>query len=881
MLRRDDGIDFADLAIGRPGQGGRREAKWLVSTKCGPRTLRFHEGLGISQTRPTAGAARIQTRQDDEIALLHKIFDAALDELTIVRFSDGVILYVNDEFLKRGYTRAEVLGKTIVELGLWTSKHDHRRLLVKLREQGFLRNQEVEAKMRDGRVVPCLLSSTLVDLNGEQCVFSVAREITELKSIQDNLGATVAKLTETERQLKAEIERRDQLEARMRMSEEKLRKIIEASPESIAINSMVDGRYIETNAQFRTIGYSDEEVAAKPSGELGVWARPDQFRDFVRRLRAKSLVRNMEADFRTKDGAVHPCLISGAVIDLDGEPCVVSFTSDISRLKRAEQEMIDSREAALAASRAKSLFLSSMSHEIRTPMNAILGMADLLAESDLAPEQRRYVETMISNGDSLLGLINDILDLAKVESGKLQLEQSDFELAELVECAAETLAVRAAEKGLELVTHVLPDVPRRLIGDPLRLRQIFINLLGNAIKFTECGEIVLTVERAGMRSRAATTAASCRCVSRCAIPESGSPQTSWGRSSRVSARPIRRPLASTAAAGWGSRSWSAWWSLWAARLRSRANSARAVRSTSPPRLECSTARRREVEPRADLASLRILIVDDNATNRLILKEMLASRGVVVGAASGGEAALAEVERARVEGVPYELVLLDCRMPLMDGFQVAERLKQRYGPMHPIVLMLTSDDMSPNLSRAREVGINSYVVKPVKRLDLFRAIASAVGNKTAETQSAPHSAPAVSPPGENRRLRILLAEDSPDNRLLIEAYLKKLPYQLDTAENGQVAVEKFIRQHYDLVLMDVRMPVMDGYTAVRIIRDWERARGRQSTPIVALTASALEEDIRNSLEAGCTTHVGKPVRKSLLLATIRELTDLSTSDNSHG
>jgi len=841
----------------------------------------IREGLSISQTRLTAGAARIQTRQDDEIALLHKIFDAALDELTIVRFSDGVILYVNDEFLKRGYTRAEVLGKTIVELGLWSSKHDHRRLLVKLREQGFLRNQEVEAKMRDGRVVPCLLSSTMVDLNGEQCVFSVAREITELKSIQDNLGATVAKLTETERQLKAEIERRDQLEARMRMTEEKLRKIIEASPESIAINSMVDGRYIETNAQFRTIGYSDEEVAAKPSGELGVWARPDQFRDFVRRLRAKSLVRNMEADFRTKDGALHPCLISGAVIDLEGEPCVVSFTSDISRLKRAEQEIIDSREAALAASRAKSQFLSSMSHEIRTPMNAILGMADLLAESDLTLEQRRYVETMISNGDSLLGLINDILDLAKVESGKLQLEQSDFELAELVECAAETLAVRAAEKGLELVTHVLPDVPRRLIGDPLRLRQIFINLLGNAIKFTECGEIVLTVEKAGsaqpggddrslvpLRFSVRDTGVGIAADKLGTIFESFS-QADSSTTRKYGGSGLGLAIVVRLVELMGG----------AIEVESELGTGSTFHFTASFGMLDSP--QSEVEPRADLASLRILIVDDNATNRLILREMLASRGVVVGAASGGEAALAEVERARVEGVPYELVLLDCRMPLMDGFQVAERLKQRYGPTHPIVLMLTSDDMSPNLSRAREVGINSYVVKPVKRLDLFRAIASAVGNKTAETQSASRSAPVVSPPGENRRLRILLAEDSPDNRLLIEAYLKKLPYQLDTAENGQVAVEKFIRQHYDLVLMDVRMPVMDGYTAVRIIRDWERARGRQSTPIVALTASALEEDIRNSLEAGCTTHVGKPVRKSLLLATISELTDVSTSDNSHG
>jgi PAS domain S-box-containing protein len=846
------------------------------------RNTSIAEGPGNSLTLAAAGAARLQTPRDDEIALLHKIFDAALDELTIVRLSDGVVVYVNDEFLKRGYTREEVLGKTVVELGLWSSKQDHRRLLVELRAQGFLRNQEVEAKMRDGRVVPCLLSSTIVDLNGEQCVLSVAREITELKSVQDNLGATVAKLTETERQLKAEIERRDQLEARMRASEEKLRKIIEASPESISINSMVDGRYIETNAQFRTTGYSNEEVAAKPAGELGVWARHDQFRDYVRRLRAKSLVRNLEADFRTKDGGIRPCLISGAVIDLDGEPCVVSFTSDISRLKRAEQEIIDSREAALAASHAKSQFLSSMSHEIRTPMNAILGMADLLGESDLTLEQRRYVETMISNGNSLLGLINDILDLAKVESGKLQLEESDFDLTELVECAAETLAVRAAEKGLELATHVLPDVPCRLVGDPLRLRQIFINLLGNAIKFTERGEIVLRVERAEnappgggddrspvpLRFSVRDTGVGIAADKLGTIFESFS-QADSSTTRKYGGSGLGLAIVVRLAELMGG----------AIEVESEPGRGSTFRFTASFGMPDSP--QTEVEPRADLANLRMLIVDDNATNRLILREMLAVRDVVVGEASGGEAALAEVERARVEGFPYQLVLLDCRMPVMDGFQVAERLMQRYGPAHPIVLMLTSDDASPNPSRARAVGINSYVVKPVKRLELFKVIASALGNvKAAETQSASHSAAAISQPAENRRLRILLAEDSPDNRLLIEAYLKKLPYQLDTAENGQVAVEKFMRQHYDLVLMDVRMPVMDGYTAVRRIRDWERERGRPSTPIVALTASALEDDIRNSLEAGCTTHVGKPVRKSRLLETIRELTDLSTPDRTH-
>ena len=254
-----------------------------------------------------------------------------------------------------------------------------------------------------------------------------------------------------------------------------------------------DGRIVYLNDEFLRRGYSRAELLGRSISELRMWNEAE-LGDFMKTLSEKGMVRNVEAGIRMKDGSVVPHLISAVAVELDGELCVLSVDRDIAEIKQTERELIAAREAALAASRAKSEFLSNMSHEIRTPMNAILGMGDLLAETSLSVEQRRYVATMSSNGSALLDLINDILDLAKVESGMLRLETTAFDLREVVERLIETLGVRAHEKKLELAARVMPDVPLSLAGDPLRLRQVLINLLGNAIKFTERGEVVLTVE---------------------------------------------------------------------------------------------------------------------------------------------------------------------------------------------------------------------------------------------------------------------------------------------------------------------------------------------------------------------------------------------------
>jgi PAS domain S-box-containing protein len=808
--------------------------------------------------------------------MLRKALDANLDAVEIIRLSDDRYIYVNEAFLKRGHTREDVIGKSASEGNLRGNDGRPEEFLTTLRTQGFVRNMEVGIRMSDGSVAPHLVSSVVVDLAGEPCAISIARDVTELKRVQTNLMATVAELSATQQRLKAEIAERDRTmaereraEARLRESETKLRKIFEACPDTICINRMSDGRYLECNKEFFSTGYSREEITANSSESLGLWVNGDEFRKLSEQLRDQGIARNLEADFQLKDGSVRSCLISGAVVELDGEPCAVTFTSDITRLKRTERELIAARETALGASRAKSEFLSSMSHEIRTPMNAILGMADLLAETALATDQQRYVNTMISNSNALLDLINGILDLAKVESGKLHLEESEFDLDDLIGRAMETLSVRAHEKRLELTTRLMPSVPPRLVGDALRLRQVLINLVGNAIKFTQHGEVALTIESVGNAGGQQLLRFSVRDTGIGIAPAKvdtifqSFTQADSSVTRKYGGSGLGLAIARRLVELMGGTIW----------VESELGGGSTFHFTA--RLGICVEVDNMSKQLPDLSGMRVLIVDDNATNRLILNELLLSQGAETHETGGGSEAIAEFARAGDSGRPYGLVLLDCRMPEMDGFEVAERLRAHPADHRPIILMLTSDHLSPQRARLAECGIDSLVVKPVRRAELLQAISTAMaGQELAEEPvNAAENGASVAP---ERALNILFAEDSPDNRLLVQAYLQNLPYHLDVAENGQIALDKFTRGKYDVVLMDVQMPVMDGHTAVRKIRRWEKENRVTPTPIVALTASALSEDIRDSIDAGCTTHLSKPIKKARLLAAIHEFAGPETA-----
>ncbi len=531
------------------------------------------------------------------------------------------------------------------------------------------------------------------------------------------------------------------------------------------------------------------------------------------------------------------------------------------KVEEQTRELALARDQALEASRVKSDFLASMSHEIRTPLNAIIGMAELLSETELDEDQKRYVDAFARAGEALLSLVNDILDLSKIEAGQLELESIDFDLRELAEQALEIYALKTDEKGVELACDIAPDVPQRVRGDPARLRQIILNLIGNAIKFTDQGEIVLHIRRDPQGQEPEELLFSVTDTGIGIPPDKL--ESIFASFTQVDSSTTRK----YGGTGLG---------LTISRKLVEKMDGRIWVESEPGRGSTFsfTVRLQPAESTADrgpvvtdhLEGKRALVVDDNETNRLIVRRTLEARGMQVDEAPDGESAIEAFHRARQAGRPYDAVLLDCRMPGMDGFSVAETLRREGGDV-ATMMMLTSSNLSTHLRRAQGIGLGAYLVKPVKQQDLLRGVAGLIGEQRVEVAGA------VEPEEEGaeaaRGKRILLVEDTPDNRLLIRAYLKRTPHQLDEAENGEIAVQKFRENRYDLVLMDVQMPVMDGYAATRAIREWEKAQGLEPTPVVALTAHAIKEDSDRSLEAGCTAHLTKPIKKATLLAAIEQ------------
>jgi signal transduction histidine kinase/CheY-like chemotaxis protein len=595
---------------------------------------------------------------------------------------------------------------------------------------------------------------------------------------------------------------------------------------------------------------------------------------------------------------------------------VVTF-ADLTTRKLAETALRVARDAALDASRAKSAFLANMSHEIRTPMNAILGMADLLAETPLAADQREYVGMFQRAGDALLEMLNDILDLAKVESGQLELEAHAFDPTGVLEDVAEVLAVPAQAKQLELTCDVAPGIPPRLTGDAKRLRQVLLNLVGNAVKFTAQGEVALrlrVVPESGVAADAKVSLAPVATTATRVVLEFEIRDTGIGiPADKVAAvfDPFTQADVSTTrrygGTGLGLAIVKRLVGLMGGTLR--VESVPGAGSTFVVRVPLVGVVQTAVEtgiagadlPGAgdrsaptDLSWARVLVADDHAANRLQLDRHLAALGAAVDQAAGGAAALAALRAARIGCRPYDLVLLDRRMPDLDGFDVIAQLRQAAegddAAIARTVLLLTSDGRVGDVERARALGLAGTLVKPITRAVLSATVAlhcrrpgverpgSGVdpvlvpGSGPGTTVAPPPSAPDAGPPGPGvprspDRRRLLLADDSADNRRLVQLFLRQQPYDVEQVEDGAEALAAFRAGEYDLVLMDVNMPNLDGLAATRAIRAWEQEQGRAPTPVVALTAAAMPEDVRRTLEAGCDAHLAKPVKKQILLAAI--------------
>ncbi len=646
-------------------------------------------------------------------------------------------------------------------------------------------------------------------------------------------------------------------------TEEELAMLFRMSRDMLCIADF-EGYLLRVNpAWAKTLGYTTEELTSVPYMDF---VHPDDREATVgedQSVTGGVPVLLFENRYRCKDGSYR--WMSWNAIPDTGRGLIYCSVRDVTGQKRVASELRKARDAANAASRAKSDFLANMSHEIRTPMNAVIGMTELLQDTPLSADQREYTDTLQDAAESLLGVISDILDFSKIEAGMFELSPVTFDLREALENTLRTLGVRAHQKGLELVCEVGSEVPDILVGDAPRLRQVVLNLVGNAIKFTESGEILLQVESADNVDNE-TTLRFVVADTGIGIPEEKQElifeafaQADGSTTRKYGGTGLGLAIAATLVRMMGGE------------VSVESEPDRGSRFVFSARFAVPPPSAVPPKPRTpeSLRGLRVLVVDDNATNRRILTEMLTRWEMEPKAVSGGEAALEELQAAQKAGDPYPLVLLDGNMPGMDGFAVAQHIKEHERLAGASIMMLTSAARPGDRARCLELGVASYVSKPIKRSDLFDTITDVLAHRPGKRIPRTRVRPPT--PEPSRRLRVLVAEDNAVNQQVAMGFLDRAGHAAVVVSSGREVLATLEHHDFDLILMDVQMPGLDGLETTAAIRERERTTGAH-IPIVALTAHVVKGDAERCLAAGMDGYVAKPLRARELFAAIESALD---------
>ncbi|QDU43512.1 Signal transduction histidine-protein kinase BarA [Symmachiella dynata] len=665
-----------------------------------------------------------------------------------------------------------------------------------------------------------------------------------------------------------DITRRRKIQEELRHSNDRFRRLVESNIIGIVVTDL-NKRIEEANDLFlEMVGYTREDLE---DGRIR-WKHltPPEYYEADNRalaeLKKNEVCVPWEKEYIRKDGSRIPVLVGVTALSEHWQEAI-SFIVDMTEQKQVEAELQVALRAADAANRAKGNFLANMSHEIRTPMNAIIGMSELVLDTTLTREQREYLSIVLDSSEALLKLINDILDFSKIEAGKLEIEKVEFGLRDCVGGAMKALAVQAHQNGLELVTHILPGVPERIIGDQSRLRQILVNLIGNAIKFTGAGQVVVRVGTESTGNR--------KVVIHVAVSDTGEgipvekQRHIFGAFEQLDSSMARKfggtglglAISARLVELLGGRIW----------VESEPGEGTTFHFTASfgtltdPRIAVDTGS-------ADLQGLRMLVVDDNKANLNSIRDTLESWGIQPDLAANGEEAIPLLDHAMQLQQPHNLYLVDAHMPGLDGFNLCETIMSQFGRSKPpLIMMLSPGDRSADVARCEQVGATAYLMKPLNQselLDTILAVMDGTGVDIVVGDLGDHE------PTPIRRLNVLLVEDSPYNQKLALGLLQKQEHNVIVANNGKEAVEVSKIRDFDLILMDVQMPEMDGLEATRAIRKREEGTG-QHVPIIAMTAQAMKGDKEHCLEAGMDAYLAKPVRGRELFAAMESLVGQSS------